>query len=531
MPVKKPVEPDAVGAGEAVQPTDPALAESELRYRTIFENTGTAMMILEEDTSISMANRQAEILTGYRRDELAGRSWTEFVVAEDLVQMREYHDLRRRNAAAAPNQYEFGFLDRHGNRREIQLTIDVIPGTKRSVASLIDATDHKRALAALRVREAQFRALVETSPDVIWEVDSMGIINYVSPQATTILGYDPQELIWRPFLSVVSGETRRAVRRMIAEILRRPPEFFNTEMEVVAEDGKHVLLEIRSSQIVDDRGTLAGFRGTARDITAEKEVEQALRESEERFKLLFEYAPDAYYLLDDEGIIVDGNRAAEEMIGYRIEELIGTHVFDANILSVDQIQKAAEMLGKNSRGVETGPEELTLIDRNGMRVEVETRTHPLKIGNRNLILGIARDITARRRDEEAIRNSEAKLKLALAVEGSGIWEWDLQANRIYIDQRLAERLGMAPDEGPLMPSEWEGLTHAADRPHVQKALLAHLRGETPAFEVDQRMKHRGGHYLWARTKGMVIARDSGGRPLWFIGTAKDITALKQSGAD
>jgi len=122
------------------------LRESGERYRTIFENTGTAMIIVEEDKTISLANAEFERLSGYSRKEIEGKKkWTEFVVEEDLEKMKGYHEQRRVDRTSAPRGYEFRFIDRKGSTRDILLSIDVIPGTKISVASLMDVTERKKA--------------------------------------------------------------------------------------------------------------------------------------------------------------------------------------------------------------------------------------------------------------------------------------------------------------------------------------------------------------------------------------------------
>ncbi|HWQ65729.1 MAG TPA: PAS domain S-box protein [Methanospirillum sp.] len=129
---------------------DRELRESEERYRTVFENTGTAIAILESDTTISLANTQFVCLCGYQKEDLEGkRSWTEFVVPQDLAEMQQQHHLRRKNREKALTQYEFRFVTRSGEIRHIFLNIDMIPGTTQSVASLMDITDRKRAEEAL----------------------------------------------------------------------------------------------------------------------------------------------------------------------------------------------------------------------------------------------------------------------------------------------------------------------------------------------------------------------------------------------
>jgi two-component system, cell cycle sensor histidine kinase and response regulator CckA len=121
------------------------LRDSEMRYRTIFETTGTAMLIVEEDTSISLANSEFAKLSGYSREELEGRrSWTEFYVKDDLGRMEEWHRLRRIDPIAAPRNYEARFIDKQKRIKDVFLTIALIPGTRRSVASLLDITERRR---------------------------------------------------------------------------------------------------------------------------------------------------------------------------------------------------------------------------------------------------------------------------------------------------------------------------------------------------------------------------------------------------
>jgi len=121
-----------------------ALIKSEAKYRTIFENTGNAAVILEDDTTISLANSEAERIFGYNgRDVVGKKSWTEFIFPEDLELMKKNHALRRIDPEAAPRSYEFRLIDGLGRIRHIFMTIAMIPGTDQSVASLMDITERK----------------------------------------------------------------------------------------------------------------------------------------------------------------------------------------------------------------------------------------------------------------------------------------------------------------------------------------------------------------------------------------------------
>jgi PAS domain S-box-containing protein len=130
------------------------LSESESRYRTIFESTGTAMAIVEEDMTVSLVNREMESLLGCPREEIEGKVlWTEFVSEKDLERMMEYHRLRRARAGSAPESYECRITDRQGNTKDLLVTVGMIPQTRRSVASLMDITERKQTEETVRRRE------------------------------------------------------------------------------------------------------------------------------------------------------------------------------------------------------------------------------------------------------------------------------------------------------------------------------------------------------------------------------------------
>jgi len=153
-----------------IRPTPPCScsiltpASTEDVYRTIFETTGTSTIIVGEDMSISMANRECEDLLGYTREEIRnGKKWDDFIASDELERLREYHRLRRIDPDAVPKTYETRLIDRKGNIKDVSITADLIPGTKNSVVSILDITKHKEAEEALRESEDRYRIEVFAS--------------------------------------------------------------------------------------------------------------------------------------------------------------------------------------------------------------------------------------------------------------------------------------------------------------------------------------------------------------------------------
>lgn len=149
-----------------------SLRESEEMHRTILDNTGSATIIIEADTLISYANPGFVTISGYSRSEIEGeKSWTEFVYQEDLDSMLAQHAIRREKGEEALRNYEFRFVGKTGEVRTMYLTIDLIPKTERSVASLTDITEQKRVEEALKESEARLNSIVYGSPMLQFVID------------------------------------------------------------------------------------------------------------------------------------------------------------------------------------------------------------------------------------------------------------------------------------------------------------------------------------------------------------------------
>ena len=159
-----------------------------------------------------------------------------------------------------------------------------------------------------------------------------------------------------------------------------------------------------------------------------KQAEGELKDSEGRLKILFDYAPDAYYINDLKGNFFGGNKAAEKVIGYKKEELIGKNFLKLKLLSLTDIPKAAKALAKNIMGQPTGPDEFVLNRKDNSKVTVEISTYPVKIKGKTLVLGIARDITERKQAEEKIKHLNLVLRAIRNV------------NQLIVREKNRERL-------------------------------------------------------------------------------------------
>jgi PAS domain S-box-containing protein len=271
-----------------------ALKESEEKYRAIFENTGTATIIIEEDTTISLANAEFARFIGYSKEELEGKkSWMEFVAEDDLARSKEYHDARRIDPDAAPMKYELKIADRQGNVRETIATVDLIPGTKKSVASALDITERKRTTEALEESERRYRLLAENVTDVIWTMDLDLQFTYFSPSIRLLLGYGAEEAIALSVEQILTSPSLDVALAAFEEEMALEKKGTGDssrsrvlELELNCKDGSTVWAETKVTFLRDSAGRPFGILGVARNIAERKQAEEAIKQRNRELSVL-----------------------------------------------------------------------------------------------------------------------------------------------------------------------------------------------------------------------------------------------------
>jgi len=252
---------------------------------------------------------------------------------------------------------------------------------------------------------------------------------------------------------------------------------------------------------------------------------QTLRQNEERLRVLFEYAPDAYFLCDLEGRLVDGNRAAERMVGYKRGELIGKRLTEAGLLDDDQIPKVVELLGVSAKGRATGSNEFTMVRKDGSKVVAEIRAFPVRIKGQTLLLGIARDVTQRKAQEQALRRSQSRLAEAQRIAHIGNWDWDVVQNALHWSDEIYRIFGVPPREFGATYDAFLSYVHPKDRDFVKRAVDLALHHRRP-YSIEHRIIRPDGTQRTVHERAEV-QYDADGNPVRMVGTVQDITERKR----
>ncbi len=290
------------------------LKESERRFKALHNATFGGIAIHQRG-KILECNQGLSEISGYSQDELIGMDGLLLVAEESRKEVMN-------NIMSAYEQsYEVTGLRKNGEKYPIRLAARNIPyqGRPVRVVEFTDITERKQAEEALRESEVKYRALVESSNDLIWELDENERFSYVSPQVEAILGYTPEELIGTSPYDLMAPDEAERVRRVFQEIKQSPTVITGMVNVNLHKDGYEVVLETGGVPVLDEDGQLIGYRGVDRNITERKQAE----EESARLMQAIEQVEEIIVITDAEANIQYVNPAFERVTGYGREEALG----------------------------------------------------------------------------------------------------------------------------------------------------------------------------------------------------------------
>lgn len=389
-------------ATEELIETNTLLEEKERFYRTLFENTGSSIIVIEEDTTISLANENFARKVGYKREELEGKlKWTEMVSPDDLDRMLRQHRLRRQNPVEAESCYEFRFKTRYDELLDTLLFVTLIPGTGKSIASLFDITERKKAQRALQVSENKYRTIFENVQDVFYQTDLEGIITEISPSIEKYSTFTREELIG---MQVKSVYVDSAERDRFVDLILQNGKVSDYELQLKTKDNRIVIVSSNSHILFDSNGRPAGIEGSLRDVSGRKLAEKSLREAEQKYRTLVENLIEIVYRLDENAFISYISPNVEDIIGYSPSEIVGKKLKD--FINQEDLSDNLELFKKVMSG-SSSTFEYRISGKNGSEHWFRTTPRPVvEKGRTTGIQGVLTEITVLKKAEEEKKNIE-----------------------------------------------------------------------------------------------------------------------------
>ncbi len=392
----------------------------------------------------------------------------------------------------------------------------------RVVTVVRNITEYRQAMIALRESEEKYRNLVERANDGITIVQD-SLIKYSNSMITEITGYSAKELYDTPIINYIHHNVRSEViyryeQRMAGHSV--PPIY---ETKLLLKDGRTLEVEVNAG-VITHQGKPADL-AIVRDISERKQIEQAIRESETRYRTILENIEDGYYEVDLAGNLTFFNDAICRIHGYSKEEMMGMN----NREYTDE--KTAEMIYNNFKKVyQTGEPtrifayEITRKDGTKRVNEASASLITNSDGEFTGFRGIVRDITERQQAEQALRESEEKYRTILETIEEGYYEVDLAGNFTFFNDSICKILGYSKDE--LMGMNYNQYTNEETTKMVYRTYNTIFRTGEPAKLFDFEATRKDGSRMFNEVSVSLIV-DIGGKPTGFRGIVRDITERKE----
>ena len=384
------------------------LRQSESRYRKLIENAGQSILVIQNGM-IQYANPVLSRIMGYSLADIYARPFVEFIHPDDRDRVAQNYQKRLAGDVSDLAAYRFRAVTKDGRICWFEISAVVIDweGSLGTLNFLTNLTLRMQAEEALRESEERHRLLAENVSDVIWTMNFEGRYTYVSASVEKLSGYTVDEVMQLSIDEALTPQSAVIAKAsLVAVQTGAPMQAYRGEWEVPCKNGKTVWTEATVTSMRNARGELIGILGISRDITERKQVERALRESEVKFRNIFENIQDVFYQTDLNGIITELSPSIEKYSGFSPQDLIGKPV---EIIYCDPEERRKLVKTILEQG-EVTDYELMLRGKYGQVIVTSTNSHVYfdSKGKPAGIEGLLRDVTARKQSEDLLR---ARLEL------------------------------------------------------------------------------------------------------------------------
>jgi two-component system sensor histidine kinase/response regulator len=513
-----------------------ALRESEERFRGTFENAAVGIVHVDLQGRFLRVNERFCDIIGYTREELLKKTFRDITHPDDLdISLEHFLPLSRGELPGF--SLEKRYLGKDGTvvwmSLDSSLQRDAAGALAYVISVLQDISGRKRLEEELNQAHARLELAVRGSNVGVWELEipdgdpRHGRRHHVNVWEQ--LGYEGLPAGRESALDVAHPDDRAHAEDAMRRYLAGEAAEFETEIRFCHREGSYRTMLARGAAVRDAAGRPIRFVGIAIDITRLRLAEEALRASEARFRALVQDSSDIISLFDAEGTIVYQSPSVERLLGYRPQDRIGRNVFsDPLVHPDDRDAKRAFFDTARSRPGAPVTVEFRLRHADGSWRDIEA------IGQNFLhdpavagIVATYRDVTERKRAEEALRASERRFRTLARATNDAVWDWDLGTNKVWWNEGVISLFGYRLENNEADPAWWLERIHPEDRTAVEAFFFDVVRGTDLSWVDEYRFRCADGSYKDVYDRGYVL-RDADGQATRMIGSMLDITARKRA---
>jgi PAS domain S-box-containing protein len=510
------------------QAEDTAL-RSEKQLRDLIETIPIMVFSMLPDGSTEFASRNWQDYTGLSLEDTTGDRWQATVHPDDL----DTHLNKRHTSLASGQPFENEVRHRNAKGEYRWFLVRAVPlrdehgNILKWYGVLTDIEDRKRAEQARQEIEEQWKAAFESNPTMYFIVDVAGGIVSVNAFGAEQLGYTVSELVGQSVLNLFYEPDRRSIQRHANACFEQPGRMMTWEARKIRKDGTMLWVrETANAVFLKKRPVLLVI---CEDITEQKRAEELLRESEGRFRTIFENAGSGVALMDPQGRAIKCNPAFTKMLGFtegELRRMVFTEFTHPDDIEMDW-RRYRELADRKRDRYEI---EKRFIKKDGRviwgRLTV-SRVHNTDGALPDYMVAMTEDISERKRAEQALQRSESYLAEAQRMTKAGSWAYNpFTWKTIYWSDEMFRIIGVEPQTGlPTREDIWERV-HPEDRDHVKKLASRGAR-EKVVHVIDYRLALPGGSVKYIHSIRHPVLNDAG-EVVEVMGTSMDVTEQKRA---
>jgi len=506
------------------------LRESEEKYRTILENIEDGYYEVDLPGNFIFFNDPVCRFFGYSKDELMGMNDRRYTDQENAKKL--YQTFNKVYKTGEPTKgFDWEIIRKDGTKRYIEASVSLVKnpsGQPIGFRGIVrDVTERKQAEEALRNEKQRFQTLSEQAPFGMVMIDQDGTFKYINHKFKELFGYDltdvPTGITWFRKAYPDSIYRHHVISDWLNDLERaKPGEKRSRVFTAICKDGTEKIVNFISVQLDKGEHLMA-----CDDITERKRAEEALGNSEERFRIAAESSSDLIWDWDISNGRLEWFGNIDELLGYNFGEFPRTIDAWEKIIYPDEHDRVMIALDKHLKIHKPYMEEYRVQHKDGTFCYWTDRGTAFwdEKGNPFKMIGACADITERKRDEEALRKSEERYRTILENIEDGYFEVDLHGNFTFFNDSLCRMLGYSRDEMIGMGNQQ--YTDQENRKKLFQAFNEVYRTGEPTKGFDWEVITKNGTKLFGEVSVSLI-KDSKGQPIGFRGIARDITERKRA---
>lgn len=477
---------------------------------------------------------QMFVLYGRNREDFSGAysAWVDGLHPDDV--QRGDHEIRL--ALEGKREFDTEFRVIYPDRktiRNIRAIANVIRDEAgkpiRMIGTNWDITEQKLAEEALQISEARLRESQAIAQIGSWNYDIATNKFVSSGETSSIFETDYiQESTFEEFRNMIYPDDIEFVEEELINTIKTGIKY-DIVYRIITGQKKIKYVHAQGRAIYNSDSEPIKVLGTLQDITKLKQAEEALRESEEKYRIMFDDSSDPYLILKD-GLVYNCNKAMAAMLKTSIENLIGKSPVEFSPEYQSNNKPTKELAEeKTNYAIVNGSTKFEWIHKkyDNTVFWVDVYLTKMQLMGETLLFASIRDITDRKRAQEKIAQLMEQFELAIEGSNDGIWDWNVKTNEVFYSSKWKEMIGYRDDELENNFDSFDHNIHPDDREHVMTVLNNYFEQKIDSYSVEFRFRHKLGHYIWILARGKAL-RDENGKPYRMAGSHSDITERKSA---